>query len=111
MNDRIEEMIGEPKPDDYSSARITDAWVSMLETRYGRRVVYDLLGICHYGMSAFAERNSTTNFVAGKQKVGEYIANMINLVAPDAFHLMLKEAKEDRDYDRERADKRSDSGD
>lgn len=71
-----------------------------LRTRAGRRVVYSLLGVCHYGVSAFGGTNEITNFNAGKQSVGEHLMRLLNLTSPEAFSLMVKEAKEDEQHDR-----------
>lgn len=72
------------------------AWADVLSSRAGRRVVHDLLSVCHFGMSSYAGDANTTMFVAGKQKVGEEIMNMINLSDPDAFFKMTKEYQDER---------------
>ncbi len=71
----------------------------VLSTRPGRAVVLDMLRLCHYGLSPFAENNNLTNMIAGKQKVGEAIMEMMNAVNHAAFFQMMKEAKEDEEYD------------
>lgn len=108
MADRIDELIAESEIQDYTpDKRTKDAWESVLGSREGRRMIFDLLGVCHFGVSAFTGDNATTNFLAGKQKVGEYVMDMINSVAPNHYHLMTKEAREDQDYDREQSERRA----
>ena len=100
---QIEEMIKEPVPQHEvdRQQRIESAWRHMLRSREGRRVIYDILGICHFGKSAFAGENAITNFVAGKQKVGEHVMDMMNGVYPESYALMLKELNEDEEYDKQ----------
>lgn len=100
--DRLsEEVLGaEDKPDeDHDFQRTKDAWFALLDYREGRRVIYDLLNVCHYGLSPFTGNNDMTNMIAGKQKIGEYIMEMVNSLSPESYHLMLKEAQEDRSDD------------
>jgi hypothetical protein len=86
---------------------LKDAWMQTLRNRSGRRVIWDLLGISHFGLSGFTANNETTNFISGKQKVAEYIFQNI---PPNIFYLMSTEAKEDLDYERRSKDG-SDDGD
>lgn len=111
MTDRIDELLEESKTNtDYTpDKRTLDAYASMLSTREGRRVMWDLLGITHYGLSSFTGDNNHSNFIAGKQKVGEYLGQMINIIEPDLWSVLTKEAREDEEYDRATADKRSDA--
>lgn len=101
LQDRIDDIITPPEAQkEEAERRIRDAWQSILSHRSGRRVVFDLLGVCHFGLSAFAGETNATMFIAGKQKVGEHIMDMLNLVSPEAYQLMIKEAKEDSENDR-----------
>lgn len=83
--------------------RVEMAWKDTLRTRSGRRLIYDLLAMCHYGLSPFAGEDSTTNFISGKQKVGEGIMAMVSSLDPKAFPLMITEAMEDQENDNRNA--------
>lgn len=82
-----------------SEQRLADAWSSILSHRNGRRVIHDLLQICQYGLSPFEGDTNMCVFTSGKQKVAEYVMGMVSLTDPHAYFLMIKEAKEDKDYD------------
>ena len=93
---------GEEPKNDLADFRQRDSMRQVLSTRAGRRFVYELLGVCHYGRSAFAgEAVHTTNALAGKQLVGEWAMGLLNLTYPEAFSIMVKEAKEDETNDRQ----------
>src|SRR5689334_16434718 len=69
----------------------------VLSTRQGRRFYYNLLGQCHFGRSAYTGNREMTDALAGKQLVGEWASDLLTLAFPEAYVLMLKEAKEDED--------------
>lgn len=109
MTDRFEEFFEKAVDtvEEDRARRCELSWRQMLESRAGRAVIFDLFGICHFGMSPFAGDTNTTMMIAGKQKVGEYLKDMINKVFPDSYQLMIQEAKEDEDYDRDQHAKRN----
>jgi hypothetical protein len=90
--------------DDYAVQRLRDGWRFLLQSRAGRVVLRDLLIRCKFGMSAFAADSDTTMHITGRQAIGEEVMAFVNEVAPEAYYLMLKESKEDNDYDRTRTD-------
>jgi hypothetical protein len=93
------------------SQREIDDVKHILSTRQGRRFYYNLLGQCHFGRSAFAGNNEMTNALSGKQLIGEWASDLLNLAFPEAYAMMLKEAKEDEANDRHQSEPaRSSSG-
>lgn len=100
MSDFEEEISGIKHDEPPFRDRDLEAMKYALASRSGRRLVYSLLGVCHFGRSAFGGTNEVTNFLTGKQSVGEYIMGLLNMTSPEAFSLMVKEAKEDEDNDR-----------
>ncbi len=100
-----DDIFAEEQEVDYTpDKRLIDNWQVVLSTPAGRAVVYDLLKVCHFGLSPFSGDNNMTNMIAGKQKVGEEIMSMINSASPASYHLMTKEAQELENYDREQSD-------
>lgn len=103
-----EQIKGSQKEGDYN--RTNDAIKHVLSTRLGRRFVYDLLGICHFGKSPFTGQDNLTNCLAGKQLVGEWVMDLLTENYVEAYNLMIKEAKEDYNNDRNNANASNSSG-
>lgn len=100
-NDFETEIRGELPVDDRAIMRTKEATLSVLSTRQGRRFVYDLLGVCHFGRSSFSgEAVHTASALGGKQLIGEWTMDLILSTYPEAYASMVKEAKEDHDHDR-----------
>lgn len=106
MSDFEQEISGQPTQASPYDSRDIEALRHVLKTRHGRRFVYSLLGVCHFGRSAFGGTNEITNHLTGKQAVGEHVMGLLNLTSPEAFSLMVKEANEDEKHDR-RIDERN----
>lgn len=100
MSDFEQEISGTPPDASPYRDKEVEAMRHVLGTRSGRRMIYALLGVCHFGRSAFGGTNEITNHLTGKQAVGEYVIGLLNLTNPEAFSLMVKEAKEDEEHDR-----------
>lgn len=103
MQDRIEELLQDPKETEYSleqERRINDAWDILLKTRNGRVILKHLLEMTEYGVSAWSGSTEATLVNSGKQIIGERVMEQVNLIFPEAYALMMKEAKEDDSYDR-----------
>ena len=108
MSDFEKEISGQPADDKPFRDRELEAMTHVLATRSGRRLVYDLLGICHFGRAPFAGENAfTAHTLIGKQMVGEHIMGLLNLTNPEAYTLMVKEAKEDAQHDNAINDRRT----
>lgn len=105
-NKSFEDIIRDaPKEEPIVAHRTLESLKHVLSFRNGRRFVYDLLGVCHFGRSPFSgEHIHTTVALAGKQLVGEWVMDLLITTYPEAYGLMLKEAKEDFDHDRSRKD-------
>ena len=80
--------------------RLDEAVKSILSYRHGRKFFYELIGVCHFGRSSFCgEATNTSQALAGKQQVGEWAMDLLNRVHPEAYALMIKEARENTQYD------------
>ena len=108
MSNDLEDIIRDtPEVDNNNIVRSVDSIKSVLSFRAGRRFIYDLLGVCHFGRSPFSgEAVHTTNALAGKQLVGEWVMDLLTNAYPEAYSLMLKEAKEDNDHDNRKQSQR-----
>lgn len=105
QQDRIDDILkGDDKQEPITREqwqRINDSWTFLLSSRKGRVVLRDLLLLTRFGKSAFGGDSETTLVNSGLQMVGEYIIEKLSECYPEAYSLMLTEAKEDEEYDRQ----------
>ena len=70
-----------------------DCLVKLLNMVEGRWFLWDLLETCGVFESSFTG-NNTTFFLEGQRNIGLVLVNAIHEVSPDAYSLMVKEAKD-----------------
>ena len=75
-----------------------DALKRVLSSREGRRFVMFLLGKCGITLNPFTGQDSATNFNCGRHSVATTLIADIDAVDPDAYLIMQREHKEDKQY-------------
>lgn len=95
----------EPNPEYFSpEQRARDAVKTVMGSRGGRRYVFNLLNRNGFLNSPFNPDPVTMGYNVGKIDASREIFVDIDTICPDLFLTMMKESKEDEDYDnRERA--------
>ena len=66
-------------------------------TRQGRRFIWNILAKVGTFQNPFTGDNNRTNFNCGRQSIGTELICDVDLVAENAYALMIKESKEDLD--------------
>ncbi len=69
-----------------------DLW-QIMSFPWGRRKMWEWLGICGVHKTAFREGSRETEFLLGMQNFGFLLQAEINRVCPDLYLQMLKEHK------------------
>ena len=67
---------------------------SVMETAHGRRFVWSLLGGCALYHEGWSESHAEMARIAGIRSVGLRLLKRIELVCPDLYDLMQKEARQ-----------------
>lgn len=104
--DRIDEILQDEQDPltEEASERVKDAWSSIASSRRGRVVIRDLLLLTRFGKSALGYDTNHTMVNAGLQLVGEYLMEKLIEANPEGYALIIKEANEDEEYDRQQRD-------
>lgn len=67
---------------------------SVMETAHGRRFVWDMLGACALYHEGYSESHAEMARIAGMRSIGLRLLKRIELVCPDLYDLMQKEARQ-----------------
>lgn len=79
--------------------QFNQSFINLMKTRDGRRFVWGMLERTGFTGQSFTGDRATTDFNCGQRNVGITLFAMIDQFCPDTFSLMMREAREDRDYD------------
>ena len=92
------------KPDEtgfQASQRYIDGMLATMSTRTGRAFVFGQLSIASVDVSPFHPDPHSHAYNTGKQDSGRELKDALVLHCFELYLTMLKEAKEDKDYDDE----------
>ena len=102
MQDNFDNILFGAENDPHSEVRYDrylDGLKTCLSTKQGRRFLYEFmlnLGIDEHG---FGHEREATDFNCGRRSAATDLRVLMDEVNPDAYWLMIKEAKEDKAYD------------
>ena len=97
------EFIDEVKPslsqDEIRLELFNQSFIQLMKTRDGRRFVWGMLEKTGFTGQTFTGQRETSDFNQGKRDTGIMLFSLVDEFCPETFSLMMREAKEDREYD------------
>lgn len=84
-----------------AEARLKSDVISVMSSRHGRRLIATMLNQVGFMRSTYSPDPHTSYFNEGMRNVGFWLFSLIDAHCPEQFLTMMKEAKQEEEYDRQ----------